>query len=45
MENKKVRPVSKFNSELKLKGFNAFEIENDSNATRIYSRKDFTRSA
>jgi AraC family transcriptional activator of pobA len=41
MENKIVRSVSQFNNELKLKGFNVFEIENDSNATRIYSRKDF----
>src|SRR6478672_11044348 len=41
MENKNVRPVSAFNNELKLKGFNVFQIESDSNATRIYSRKDF----
>ncbi|MHA4740441.1 helix-turn-helix domain-containing protein [Dyadobacter sp. MSC1_007] len=41
MENKSQRPVSEFNSQLKLKGFNVFEIENDGNATRIYSRKDF----
>jgi AraC-like DNA-binding protein len=41
MENKNVRLVSQFNNELKLKGFNAFEIESDSNATRLYSRKDF----
>jgi AraC family transcriptional regulator, transcriptional activator of pobA len=41
MENKSVRSVSEFNSELKLKGFNVFEIENDSQATRFYSRKDF----
>ena len=34
-------PVSTFNSELKLKGFNAFQIEADDNATRLYSRKDF----
>ncbi|QHL85931.1 helix-turn-helix domain-containing protein [Nibribacter ruber] len=32
---------STFNSELKLKGFNVFQIESDTNATRIYSRKDF----
>lgn len=37
----KQRPVSEFNNELKLKGFNVFEIESDGNATRIYSRKDF----
>jgi AraC-like DNA-binding protein len=41
MEDKSPRPVSEFNSQLKLKGFNVFEIENDGNATRIYSRKDF----
>jgi AraC-like DNA-binding protein len=41
MENKIKRSLSAFNSELKLKGFNAFQIENDGNATRVYSRKDF----
>src|SRR5207253_8629282 len=41
MQNKNMRSVSEFNNELKLKGFNAFQIESDSNATRIYSRKDF----
>ncbi|PSR52692.1 AraC family transcriptional regulator [Adhaeribacter arboris] len=41
MENKVVRAVSDFNSELKLKGFNVFQIESDGAATRIYSRKDF----
>src|SRR6266498_2268084 len=41
MQNKNVRSVSEFNNQLKLKGFNAFQIESDSNATRIYSRKDF----
>lgn len=35
------RPCSSFNSELKLKGFNAFQIEEDGTATRLYSRKDF----
>ena len=35
------RPVSTFNSALKLKGFNAFQIEGDSTVTRLYSRKDF----
>lgn len=35
------RTISEFNNELKLKGFKAFQIEDDSNATRIYSRKDF----
>jgi AraC family transcriptional activator of pobA len=41
MENKNVREVSEFNSELKLKGFNVFQIEADGSATKIYSRKDF----
>jgi AraC family transcriptional activator of pobA len=41
MQNKDVRSVSEFNNELKLKGFNVFQIESDGNATRIYSRKDF----
>ena len=41
MENKVVRSVSQFNNDLKLKGFNVYEIESDSNVTRIYSRKDF----
>lgn len=35
------RILSEYNNELKLKGFNAFQIEDDSNATRVYSRKDF----
>ncbi|WP_165042813.1 AraC family transcriptional regulator [Dysgonomonas sp. ZJ709] len=35
------RIISEFNNELKLKGFKAFQIDDDSNATRIYSRKDF----
>ena len=38
---KNTRSVSEFNTELKLKGFNVFQVESDSNATRIYSRKDF----
>ena len=41
MKNKRVRTVSAFNNELKLKGFNVFQIEADGAATRIYSRKDF----
>lgn len=41
MEDKQARAVSDFNSELKLKGFNVFQIGNDNCATRIYSRKDF----
>ena len=35
------RLVSPYNEALKLKGFNAFKIEEDSNATKVYSRKDF----
>ena len=35
------RSVSDFNKELKLKGFNAFQIEDDSNGVRNYNRKDF----
>ncbi len=41
MQNKNIRSVSAFNNELKLKGFNVFQIESDGNATRTYSRKDF----
>ena len=41
MQNKSVRSVSDFNNELKLKGFNVFQIEGDGGATRLYSRKDF----
>ena len=41
MQNKNVRSVSEFNNELKLKGFKVFQIECDSNATHVYSRKDF----
>lgn len=35
------RPISDFNSRLKLRGFNAFQIESDGAATRAYNRKDF----
>lgn len=35
------RQISDFNSQLKLKGFNAFQIESDGAATLVYSRKDF----
>ncbi|MBE9602728.1 AraC family transcriptional regulator [Pedobacter sp. MC2016-24] len=35
------RQVSEFNSELKLKGFNVWQLEADSQATKIYNRKDF----
>ena len=41
MKDKHVRQVSAFNNELKLNGFNVFQIESDGAATRIYSRKDF----
>jgi AraC family transcriptional activator of pobA len=41
MEKKTITRVSEFNNELKLKGFNAFQIESDGSATRTYSRKDF----
>lgn len=41
MQDKHRPLVSEFNNELKLKGFNVFQIESDTNATRIYSRKDF----
>ena len=35
------RSVSEFNNDLKLKGFNVFQIEDDANGVRNYSRKDF----
>ncbi|WP_281637787.1 helix-turn-helix domain-containing protein [Flavobacterium marginilacus] len=41
MKDNKTRIVSEFNNQLKLKGFKAFQIEDDSEATRNYSRKDF----
>src|SRR5687768_1183549 len=41
MGNQRSHRISDFNTELKLKGFNAFQIESDGAATRIYSRKDF----
>ncbi|MET3878546.1 MULTISPECIES: helix-turn-helix domain-containing protein [Chitinophaga] len=41
MKKSQARSVSAFNNELRLKGFNAFQIEEDSNVTRFYSRKDF----
>src|SRR4051812_9264667 len=44
MENKIMRQVSDFNNELRLKGFNVFQIESDGAATRIYSRKDFYKT-
>jgi AraC-like DNA-binding protein len=41
MQNKHARSVSEFNNELKLKGFNVFQLEADTNTIRTYSRKDF----
>lgn len=41
MKEKQLRIISEFNNELKLKGFKAFQIDDDSAATRAYSRKDF----
>ncbi|MEY8760438.1 helix-turn-helix domain-containing protein [Chryseobacterium tongliaoense] len=41
MKEKVTRVISDFNNELKLKGFKAFQIEQDMNDTRIYSRKEF----
>src|SRR5687768_5454910 len=41
MKNNVSRQVSEFNNELKLKGFNVFQIEADGSATKTYSRKDF----
>jgi AraC-like DNA-binding protein len=41
MKEKVIRVISEFNSELKLQGFKAFQIEDDCSDTRTYSRKDF----
>lgn len=41
MKEKAARVISEFNSELKLQGFKAFQIEQDSTVTRTYSRKEF----
>ena len=41
MQDKSVQQVSEFNNELRLKGFNVFQIESDGGAVRTYSRKDF----
>ena len=41
MIQKTERSLSDFNTKLKLKGFNIFQIETDGNATKAYSRKDF----
>ena len=41
MSKKQERSISEFNNELKLKGFNIFQIKKDSYATKAYRRKDF----
>lgn len=41
MENKKTRSVSEFNDQLRLKGFNVFQIGEDDHSTRKYDRKNF----
>jgi AraC family transcriptional regulator, transcriptional activator of pobA len=41
MKEKVTRAISKFNNELKLQGFKAFQIEEDTTDTRTYSRKEF----
>lgn len=41
MQTRPARTVSPFQAELKLKGFNAFQLEEDSPVTRLYNRKDF----
>jgi len=41
MSEKITRSISDFNTELKLRGFNVFQIEADGSATKTYSRKDF----
>ncbi|HSF53731.1 MAG TPA: AraC family transcriptional regulator [Algoriphagus sp.] len=41
MTEVKTRSLSDFNQELKLRGFNVFQIEADGSETKTYSRKDF----
>lgn len=41
MKEKVTRVISEFNNELKLQGFKAFQIEDDTKETRTYSRKEF----
>ena len=42
MMNSQVRSqTSAFNTELKLKGFKVYEIDNEANSGHTYSRKDF----
>ena len=37
MQNKNVRQVSEFNNELKLKGFNVFQIEADGSCNTVFT--------
>ncbi|SFT46867.1 transcriptional regulator, AraC family [Lishizhenia tianjinensis] len=41
MEKQRIKERVAYNNELKLKGFNVFNIEEDNKATLNYSRKDF----
>jgi AraC-like DNA-binding protein len=41
MRARSIRSISEYNNELKLKGFNVYQIEGDTNVIRTYSRKDF----
>src|SRR3954467_13268029 len=41
MNSKERSQTSNFNTELKLKGFKIYEIDNEANSGHTYSRKDF----
>jgi AraC family transcriptional activator of pobA len=41
MDSVEINKISDFNSELKLKGFNAYSFESSSYVIRNYNRKDF----
>jgi AraC-like DNA-binding protein len=41
MEKSIKRAISDYNTNLRLTGYNVFEIESDKNAPKVYSRKDF----
>lgn len=41
MDNQERSQTSAFNTELKLKGFKVYEIDNEANSGHTYSRKDF----
>ena len=41
MNNHERSQISDFNTELKLKGFKVYEIDNEANSGHTYSRKDF----